>query len=171
MVEIVGPALAINHTFSNWRGNSRDSFPGRLDIKVGDPVIWTKNDYDRNLQNGSMGRYLRRLPDGKALVDLDGQELELTQYDAEYIDLAYAISVHKAQGSQWNRVIIPVFQSRILDRSLIYTAITRAVEQIVLIGDLDSIEAGVQRAESEMRQTTLSERLIALSQSNIMREN
>lgn len=162
---------AINHAFSNWRGNSRDSFPGRLDIKVGDPVIWTKNDYDRNLQNGSMGRYLRRLPDGKALVDLDGQELELTQYDAEYIELAYAISVHKAQGSQWDRVIIPVFQSRILDRSLIYTAITRAVEQIVLIGDLDSIEAGLQRAESEMRQTTLSERLIALSQSNIMRKN
>ncbi|HEY1238984.1 MAG TPA: ATP-dependent RecD-like DNA helicase [Bryobacteraceae bacterium] len=59
------------------------------------------------------------------------------------IDLAYAITVHKAQGSQFTRVIVPVVRSRLLDRTLIYTALTRGIEQVVFIGDRDAFDAAV----------------------------
>ena len=56
------------------------------------------------------------------------------------MDLAYAITVHKAQGSQFKRVIVPVIRSRLLDRTLIYTALTRGMEQVVFIGDRDAFD-------------------------------
>ena len=64
----------------------------------------------------------------------------MTWEDKENLDLAYAISIHKAQGSQFRRVIVPVFPSRLLDRTLIYTAITRATEQVVILGDRKVLE-------------------------------
>jgi len=63
--------------------------------------------------------------------------------DLHRIDLAYAITVHKAQGSQFKRVIVPIVRSRLLDRTLIYTALTRGMEQVVFIGDRDAFDAAV----------------------------
>lgn len=142
-----GPAgvTAINRAFhqTRYEDTAEEFFPGRDDIAAGDPIIWTKNDWDRELMNGSLGRILS-VHDDVAHTILDGFSHDLTICDADYIDLGYAISVHKSQGSQWPIVIVPIFQSKILDRSLIYTAITRAAKQVILIGDSDAFRSGVR---------------------------
>lgn len=134
-------------------------FPGRPDISEGEPIIWTKNDWDRGLMNGSMGRLLSVFPGG-AVADLDGREIHLTSTDADKIDLSYAISVHKAQGSQWGRVIVSFAPSMLLDQPLLYTAITRALTQVIMIGG--SFEAGKQisgKSRQKCPSTALCKRL------------
>ncbi len=68
-----------------------------------------------------------------ALVDLGDGLFRLAD-----VELGFAITVHKAQGSQWRRIIIPVTESRLLDRTLLYTALTRAQVQVILVGDVDA---------------------------------
>lgn len=109
-----------------------------------EPVIWTKNDADRDLTNGALGRIVR-LCGSEAIAEFDGVEHKLTPKDSQNLQLAWAISVHKAQGSQWSRVIIPVFQSRILDRSLIYTALTRAQHQIIFLGSREALNFAISQ--------------------------
>jgi len=82
------------------------------------------------------------------------------------LELGYAITVHKAQGSQWPRVIVPVDQHRLLDRTLLYTAVTRAQRQVILVGDASAARAAVTRPpRAHTRQVrldkTLQEILIA----------
>lgn len=67
------------------------------------------------------------------------------------IELAYAIGVHKAQGSQFKRVAIAVSKSRLLDHALIYTALTRGIEQVVLVCDRDALASAVLNAPSALR--------------------
>ena len=77
------------------------------------------------------------------LCSLDGAPHEIPEEEWHRIDLAYAITVHKAQGSQFKRVIVPISGSRLLDRTLIYTALTRGMEQVVFIGDRNAFDAAV----------------------------
>jgi exodeoxyribonuclease V alpha subunit len=112
----------------------------------GDPIIYLANDYQKELWNGSLGKVLSILmSNGKRsmLCSLDGARQEIQEEHFHRIDLAYAITVHKAQGSQFKRVIVPVVKSRLLDRTLIYTALTRGMEQVVFIGDRDAFDAAV----------------------------
>ena len=160
-----GPAgiLAINRRFHELRMQASDGtsrfVPGRTDIAEGDPVIWTRNDYERNLMNGSTGRIVESHRDFATAV-IDGQEHRLSPADSNLIELAYAISVHKAQGSQWPLVIVPVYRSRILDRTLVYTAATRASQQVVFLGDRNVFKAAVEMAPSNLtRDVTLASRL------------
>jgi exodeoxyribonuclease V alpha subunit len=122
-------------------------------FRQGDKILVTKNQWEKGLFNGSLGRITQAfetplpLDDGRHAVAravIDGKELCLAQEDLEWIAHAYAISVHKAQGSQFERVIIPVCKSRLLDRTLIYTAITRGVDQVVLLGDLSAARSAIQ---------------------------
>lgn len=66
--------------------------------------------------------------------------------DVDLIDYAYAITVHKAQGSQFQRVIVPIRRSRVLDRTLLYTAVTRAQVQVILVGDGEAIKTAIEQA-------------------------
>ena len=145
---------AINRRFHQARQSATegDYFPGRRDLAAGDPIMWTQNDWERELMNGSMGR-LHSVIDGIAHATLDGAPLELSLKDANFLALAYAISVHKSQGSQWRRVIIPVFKSRILDRTLIYTAITRASEQVIIVGDRTAFNQAVRDMPKSLRRS------------------
>ena len=70
------------------------------------------------------------------------------------ITLAYSITVHKAQGSQWNTVIVPVYQARNLDRSMLYTAITRAKTKVIMIGDLAQAKKVTQELPKVFQRTT-----------------
>ncbi|MNP42296.1 RecBCD enzyme subunit RecD [compost metagenome] len=82
--------------------------------------------------------------------------------DVDLIDYAYALTVHKAQGSQFQRVIVPVRRSRILDRTLVYTAVTRAQVQVILIGDGAAIRAAIdQPPKAFSRKVGLGEMLMA----------
>jgi exodeoxyribonuclease V alpha subunit len=105
---------------------------------VGDPVIYLENDYERLLFNGTLGYITDVITErGEPAMscDFDGVVHILKEPDMDKIALAYSITVHKAQGSQFNRIAIPITKSRLLDRTLIYTALTRGIEQVVLIGD------------------------------------
>jgi exodeoxyribonuclease V alpha subunit len=112
----------------------------------GDPIIYLENDYERELWNGSLGKIesILRSHGGRFLLcSLDGARQEIPEENFHRIDLAYAITVHKAQGSQFKKVIVPVVRSRLLDRTLIYTALTRGMEQVVFIGDRGAFDAAI----------------------------
>lgn len=160
-----GPAgiEAINRRFHETKQRSRGEvrFPGRNDIGRDDPVIWTRNDWERELVNGSLGRIDGILRD-TVEATIDGRPYELSAADAGSLELAYAISVHKAQGSQWPIVVVPVFPSRILDRTLVYIAITRATRQIVLVGQHEALRRAVERPSSAgARSVGIAQRLAA----------
>ena len=135
-----GPAgiRAINEALYNLRSVGKPTWEG---FSPGDPVIYLQNDYDRLIWNGTLG-VVDSVGTSSISVLWDGHEqpMAMTWEDKENLDLAYAISIHKAQGSQFTRVIVPVFPSRLLDRTLIYTAITRATEQVVILGDKKILE-------------------------------
>ena len=135
--------------------------PGRLrlserSLAVGDPVMFTRNDYARDLQNGSLGTLLGFPVPGVVEVDFDGRRVTVAGADLDNLALAYCLTVHKAQGSQFRRVILPVFGAKILDRTLLYTAITRATEQVVLVGDRGAFHDAIRaRPASTCRETGL----------------
>lgn len=107
-------------------------------FSVGDPVIYLENDYERLLFNGTLG-YITGITihEGEQAMscDFNGVTHILKESELDKVALAYGITVHKAQGSQFNRVAIPITKSRLLDRTLIYTALTRGIEQVVFVGD------------------------------------
>lgn len=128
-------------------------------LHVGDTVICNRNMWDRGLQNGSIGiiRGIETTPaeqfdsagrsTGWSLAQVewdDGLVRPLVEEMLDDISLGYAVTVHKAQGSQWKRIIVPVVPGRALDRALLYTAITRAEEQVVLVGDEAAARDAVQ---------------------------
>lgn len=133
---------AINaHFHGQCDGNDLAGF------KPGEPVMHLVNDYDRGLMNGTLGR-ITAVSDGDEAglhVNFEGSQHFLPAAEvAERLELAYAISVHKAQGSQFRRVAVVVTPSRILDHALVYTALTRGVEQVVFVGDREAFERAVR---------------------------
>jgi exodeoxyribonuclease V alpha subunit len=115
-------------------------------LRLGDAVLCTRNLWDKGLQNGSLGRVIQVEDVATPAVDDpppvlawiewdDGVRRALTHDMLDDVELGYAVTVHKAQGSQWPRIIVPVTASKLLDRTLLYTAITRAQVQVILVGD------------------------------------
>ncbi len=131
-----------------------------LDIRLGDPVIFTANDYEAGVQNGTLGKLISvaQTEEHFGVVEIDtGAEVRLTQSLLDSIRSAYAISLHKAQGSQFPRVIIPLTKTRMIDRSWFYTALTRAESEIELVGPRGILVAAIGRlGATDVRQTYLS---------------
>ena len=128
-------------------------------FNLGDPVLCTRNMWDRGLQNGSLGTIVEIDDVPRLLTNDDGTEGDhalawvlwddgvrrpVVEVMLDDLELGYAITVHKAQGSQWKRVIVPLAATRILDRTLLYTAVTRAQEQVLLLGDSAAAAAAVK---------------------------
>jgi exodeoxyribonuclease V alpha subunit len=143
----------------------------RVGLHLGDPVLCTRNLWDRGLQNGSLGVVVQVDDEPRMLTNEDGEATSvalawvdwddgvrrpIVQDMLDDLELGYAITVHKAQGSQWPRVIVPLTGHRLLDRTLVYTAVTRAQRQVLLVGDEVAAKAAVEglpRAQS--RQVSL----------------
>ncbi len=135
---------------------------GDREIREGDRVIQLKNNYDKQIFNGDIGRVLQVDP-ARALVEAAFEDSHAS-YDAGDLDelaLAYAISVHKSQGSQYPAVVMPMHQSHylMLRRNLIYTAITRAERVCVLVGTRAAMAQAVRNEEERRRFSRLAERL------------
>ena len=142
---------------------------------LGDIVLCTRNLWDRGLQNGSLGSVVQIEDEPRLLTDEQGNEvgyaLAWVQWDdgvrrpvtedmLDDLELGYAITVHKAQGSQWPRVIVPVVHTRLLDRTLMYTAVTRAQRQVILVGDEAVARTAVIRSpRAQTRQIALDKTL------------
>jgi exodeoxyribonuclease V alpha subunit len=115
-------------------------------FSAGEPVMHRRNDYKRALFNGSMGTVLRIDRTARSLVALfDGEEQVFENADLIDLSLGYAITCHRAQGSEAERVIVALPASRVLDPSWLYTAFTRAKRQVVLVGEASVLAEALAR--------------------------
>ena len=133
------------------------SIPKPTGFKLGDIVISTANNWKKDIMNGSLGRIERivsaeeiqeaidkNMPAPVMSVIFDTGEVLLDEDDIINLQWGYAITCHKAQGSQFRRVIIPVVTKTMLDRTWIYTALTRGVKQVVLVGEQLLIKQAIE---------------------------
>ena len=131
-------------------------------LRVGDKIINTKNNYERNLNNGDMGIIVGFSNQTYQIQFETGVFLELNQTEMDCIDLAYAITVHKSQGSEFSYVLMPILAEHeiMLYPNLLYTAVTRAKKRIELFGSRDMLNKAVTAVRSLHRHTTLANRLV-----------
>jgi exodeoxyribonuclease V alpha subunit len=132
-------------------------------FRLGDKVMQLKNDYDKNVFNGDIGIVERIDADaGKLWVSLgDGRAAEYERADLDQLVLAYAVSVHKSQGSEYPAVVIPLATQHfmMLGRSLLYTAVTRGKRLVVIVGSRRAVGMAVRNATARARYTWLAERI------------
>ncbi|MBC2705528.1 ATP-dependent RecD-like DNA helicase [Desulfobacula sp.] len=135
---------------------------GNREFKVSDKVMQIRNNYDKHVYNGDIGRIVDiNFIDQKVLLNFDGREVEYDFSSLDEIVHAYAVSVHKSQGSEYPVVIIPVVIQHyiLLQRNLIYTAVTRGKKLVVLVGTKKALAMAINTDKSSRRHTRLSYRL------------
>jgi exodeoxyribonuclease V alpha subunit len=137
---------------------------GSRTFRLGDKVMQIVNNYDKEVFNGDIGWVSRIYQEDKEIaIDFDGRPTIYNYSDLDEVVLAYAISVHKSQGSEYPVVIMPVTTQHylLLQRNLIYTGITRAKKLVVLIGTKKALAIAIRNNKPQLRHTYLSERLRA----------
>ena len=135
---------------------------GNREFKISDKVMQIRNNYDKNTFNGDIGRIISvDSIDQKMQINFDGRNVEYDFSSLDEIVHAYAISVHKSQGSEYPVVIIPVVTQHyiLLQRNLIYTAITRGRKLVVLVGTKKALAMAINTVKSSIRHTRLWHRL------------
>ena len=141
---------------------------GERRFRVGDKVMQLKNDYDRNVYNGDIGLVEAIDPDHDRLrVALgDGRAADYERNDLDQLVHAYAVSIHKSQGSEYPAVVIPLATQHfmMLGRSLLYTAVTRGKKLVVIVGSRRAIGMAVRNATARARWTWLAERIRAATE-------
>ena len=128
----------------------------------GDKVIQTVNNYDKEVFNGDIGRITQIDEDeGLILAAYDGRQVEYEAGELDEVSLAYATTVHKSQGSEYPAVVIPLSNQHytLLERNLLYTAVTRGRRLVVLIAENKALGMAVKRTGSVQRLTRLRQRL------------
>jgi exodeoxyribonuclease V alpha subunit len=136
---------------------------------VGDKVMQMRNNYDKGVFNGDVG-WIRSINKESATLQVEFVEEAgplFVSYDFRELDelvLAYAVTVHKSQGSEYPVVIIPLLKEHrmLLQRNLLYTAITRAKRFCVLVGQPYALELAVRNDRVALRNTALAERLLTV---------
>jgi exodeoxyribonuclease V alpha subunit len=130
-------------------------------LRVGDKVMQTRNSYEHDLFNGERGVLLHHDPDRDRILFAgeDGRRVSLPTDALDTLKLAYAATVHKAQGSQARAIVVPVYRGHhiMLTRNLVYTAVTRAQEVCVVVGERAALATAVRRADARRRHTRLRE--------------
>ncbi len=143
---------------------------GERKYKLGDKVMQIKNNYNKNVFNGDIGIINEiDLEELSLTVNFEGNFVEYDYSELEELVLSYAITIHKSQGGEFPIVVMPVhFQHKLmLQKNLLYTAITRAKKIIVLIGNFGALKYGVQNGSLESRKTSLKERLTERFRPNV----
>ncbi len=131
-------------------------------FRAGDRVMQIRNNYDKEVYNGDMGRIIALDPVNQALaVRVDDQEVAYEFSELDELVHAYAVSVHKSQGSEYRAVVVPVLTQHyvMLQRNLLYTAVTRAKELVVLVGSRRATGIAVRNNQIMERHTALDARL------------
>lgn len=135
---------------------------GGYTFRTGDKVMQIRNNYDKEVFNGDIGTVESVDLEYQTLnVDYDGRKVEYERSELDEIVLAYAITVHKSQGSEYPIVIMPVMMSHyvMLQRNLIYTGVTRAKKALVMIGTKKALSYAVHNVTVKQRNTLLKQRL------------
>lgn len=129
-------------------------------FRVGDKVMHIRNNYQKNVFNGDIG-FIQDIHNEKLTVDYFDHIVTYEKNELNELTLAYASSVHKSQGSEYKVVIIPLSTSHyiMLQRNLLYTAITRAKQKVIIIGSKKALMTAIQSNRTQKRYTLLAERL------------
>jgi exodeoxyribonuclease V alpha subunit len=133
-------------------------------FRVGDRVIQTENDYQKDVFNGDLGviETINRI-EQRVVVRFDERLVEYDFGDLDALALAYVLSIHKSQGSEFPCVVIPVHTQHfvMLQRNLLYTAVTRGKRLVVVVGSKRALSLAVRREDTSRRFTALRRRLQA----------
>ncbi|MDB6113480.1 MAG: recD2, partial [Lacunisphaera sp.] len=133
------------------------------EFRPGDKLIQLRNNYDKDLFNGDIGQVLSiDGVKGTLTADFDGAKHTFERGEFGDLALAYAISIHKSQGSEYPVVIVPLLKAHfvMLQRNLIYTAITRGRKKVFIVGEPAAYGMAVRNAESKLRCTHLKEKIL-----------
>ena len=131
-------------------------------FRAGDRVLQLRNNYDKDVFNGDIGQIETiDLEEGEIRVNFEGRSVTYELSDLDELTLAYAMSVHKSQGSEYPVVVLPLLTQHymLLQRNLLYTAITRAQKMVVIVGSRKAIAMAVKNDKIAARWTALQERL------------
>ncbi len=184
-IQVLSPMYAgnagidvLNHTlqqqFNPPSSIKREVKFGYTIFREGDKILQLKNQPDDDIYNGDIGILVEIVPAKEAedhkttiIVDFLGNYVEFKPESWNNITLAYCISVHKSQGSEYPIVIMPFVKQHMnmLQRKLIYTAVTRAKRSLVLLGDRKVFEAGIVTTDRHPRETSLRDKLVNFSKS------
>lgn len=140
--------------------------PGDTNFRVGDKVIQTVNNYSKNVFNGDIGIIISLDP---LTVNFSGQKVIYSKFELDQITLAYAITAHKSQGSEFPVVIVPLHTQQyiMLNRQVVYTAITRAKKLAVVVGNYRSLGIAAGNIKAGKRNTTLKNKLLSINKIKI----
>ena len=135
--------------------------PETAGFRLGDKVMQVRNDYTKNVFNGDIGQISQIDSEHLAVTFAEDMEVSYTRDELSALTLAYAMSVHKSQGSEYDVVILPLVRAHhiMLQRNLLYTAVTRAKKRVVIIGDRTALFTAVRNDRTRQRYTLLAERL------------
>ena len=142
--------------------NNKRILKGAVQYRLHDKIIQLKNNYEKDIYNGDIGIIDDIDMEAEEIsVNFDGRNINYSFFELDEINLSYAISIHKSQGSEFKCVIIPLLTSHymLLQRNLLYTAITRARELVVIVGSKKAIGMAVNRNIVEKRYTNLKDLL------------
>ena len=134
----------------------------RMPWRVGDKVMQTRNNYDLDVFNGDVGIVAKCEEDaGEVQIDFEDRSVLYGLEEADDLVLAYAATVHKSQGSEYPAVVMPILPQFfvMLQRNLLYTAVTRARQILILVGDPKSLARAVKNVDVARRNTRLAERI------------
>jgi len=159
--------LRLNHVLQGVLNPEGAAIQGPFgSLRPGDKVMHLRNNYQKEVFNGELGTISRINPrDGELTVAYDGREVPYEFSELDEISVAYAISVHKSQGSEYPAVILPLIHQHhpLLQRNLLYTAVTRGKRLVVLVGSRRAVELALRNDRPRHRHSALAERLSALS--------
>jgi exodeoxyribonuclease V alpha subunit len=156
---------------SNPDGTRKEITFGDIKYRIGDKVLQLVNQPENNVFNGDIGEvvsifYAKENTEKQdmVIVSYEGNEVTYTRQDLNQLTHAYCCSIHKSQGSEFPIVILPVVKSyyRMLRRNLLYTAITRSKQSLILCGEVEAFQLGVRREDDVKRKTTLIENLTTI---------
>jgi exodeoxyribonuclease V alpha subunit len=130
--------------------------------RLGDRVMQVRNNYDKEVYNGDIGRICRIQEEDQSLVvDFEGHAVSYDFAELDELVHAYACSIHKSQGSEYPAVVIVITTQhfKLLQRNLLYTAITRGRKLVCVVGSHKAIGMAIRNNETRLRRTGLQERL------------
>jgi exodeoxyribonuclease V alpha subunit len=140
---------------------------GTREFRVRDKVMQVRNDYEKEVFNGDIGTIVRVDPERYGLVaNYDGRPVFYEKDDLDDLTLAYAISVHKSQGSEYQAVVLPLLTQHfiMLQRNLVYTALTRAKKLSVVVGSYKALYIAIKNDTPVKRNSRVREKLLAAAE-------
>lgn len=139
---------------------------GGSSLRLGDKVMQLRNNYDKGVFNGDLGRIVAiDREEARVKINFYDKSVDYEADELDEINLAYATSIHKSQGSEYPAVIIPLHTSHyvMLHRSILYTAVTRGKKLVVLVGSRKALAMAIRNVRLERRNTGLREKLAEIS--------